>query len=102
MDHKNLEYFMKAQKLNQKQVRWALYSSRFDSTLKHVLGIRMGKADGLSKRLDLKVEVENGNKNQKWIKEEWVRRMGKRNDGSSGERTRNRIGGKNKKSKRKR
>ena len=30
------------------------------------------------------------------------RRMGKRNDGSSGGRTRNRIGGKNKKSKRKR
>ena len=29
-DHKNLEYFMKAQKLNRRQARWALYLSRFD------------------------------------------------------------------------
>ena len=27
-DHKNLEYFIKAQKLNRKQARWALYLSR--------------------------------------------------------------------------
>jgi len=26
-DHKNLEYFMKVQKLNRKQARWALYLS---------------------------------------------------------------------------
>ena len=51
-DHKNLEYFMKAQKLNQRQARWALYLSRFDFILKHVLGSKMGKADGLSRRLD--------------------------------------------------
>jgi len=36
-DHKNVEYFMKVQKLNRKQVRWALYLSRFDFILKHVL-----------------------------------------------------------------
>jgi len=47
-DHKNLEYFMKAQKLNRRQARWALYLSRFDFTLKHVVGVKMGKADGLS------------------------------------------------------
>jgi len=29
-DHKNLEYFMKAQKLNCRQAQWALYLSRFD------------------------------------------------------------------------
>ena len=29
-DHKNLEYFMKAQKLNWRQARWALYLSRFN------------------------------------------------------------------------
>jgi len=52
MDHKNLEYFMKAQKLNQRQARWALYLSRFDFTLKHVPGTKMGKADGLSRRPD--------------------------------------------------
>ena len=51
-DHKNLEYFMKAQKLNQRQAQWALYLSRFDFTLKHVLGMRMEKADGLSRRLE--------------------------------------------------
>ena len=29
-DHKNLEYFMKVQKLNWRQAKWALYLSRFD------------------------------------------------------------------------
>ena len=47
-DYKNLEYFMKVQKLNRRQARWALYLSRFDFTLKHVVGVKMGKADGLS------------------------------------------------------
>ena len=51
-DHKNLEYFMKAQKLNRRQARWTLYLSRFDFTLKYVVGTKMGKADGLSRRLD--------------------------------------------------
>jgi len=47
-DYKNLEYFMKVQKLNRRQARWALYLSRFDFTLKHVVGVKMGKVDGLS------------------------------------------------------
>ena len=51
-DHKKLEYFMKVQKLNQQQVKWALNLSRFDFTLKYVPGTKMGKADGLSRRLD--------------------------------------------------
>ena len=51
-DHKNLKYFMKVQKLNQRQARWALYLSRFNFTLKHVLESKMGKADSLSRRLD--------------------------------------------------
>ena len=42
-DHKNLEYFMKAQKLNQRQARWSLYLSRFDFALKHVAGKSMGR-----------------------------------------------------------
>ena len=46
--------------------------SRFDFTLKHMLDVRMGKIDGLSKRLDWKVEVEKDNKNQKLIIEEWI------------------------------
>ena len=36
-------------------------------------GVRMGKVDGLSKKLDWKVRVERDNKNQKLIKEEWIR-----------------------------
>ena len=52
MDHKNLEYFIKVQRLNHRQVRWALYLSRFDFTLKHMLGTRMGKVDSLSRRSD--------------------------------------------------
>ena len=48
-DHMNLEYFMKAQKLNHRQTQWALYLSRFNFTLKHVSGMKIGKADGLSR-----------------------------------------------------
>jgi len=51
-DHKNLEYFMKAQKLNQRQARWSLYLLRFDFALKHVAGKSMGRADSLSRRVD--------------------------------------------------
>jgi len=43
---------MKTQKLNRKQVCWALYLSRFNLTLQHVLEIKMGKANGLSRRPD--------------------------------------------------
>jgi len=49
IDYKNLEYFMKAQRLNRRQARWALYLSRFDFTLKHVPGTKMEKADRLSR-----------------------------------------------------
>ena len=72
MDHKNLEYFMKVQKLNQRQACWALYLSRLDFTLKHVPGTKMGKADGLSRRPDWKVGVEKDNKNQVFIKDCWL------------------------------
>ena len=51
-DHKNLEYFMKVQKLNRRQARWALYLSRFNFMLKHVPRSKMGKADSLSRRPD--------------------------------------------------
>ena len=74
-DHKNLEYFMKAQKLNRRQARWALYLSQFDFTLKHVAESKMGKTDGLSRRLDWKVGVENDNDNQIIIKDNWLRRL---------------------------
>jgi len=71
-DHKNLEYFMKAQKLNRRQARWALYLLRFNFMLKHVPGSKMGKADSLSRRLDWQVGVEKDNEDQKLVKQEWL------------------------------
>ena len=70
IDHKNLEYFVKAQKLNRRQARWALYLSRFDFTLKHVLESKMEKADSLSRRPDWKVGVERDNKDKTLVKPE--------------------------------
>ena len=74
-DHKNLEYFMKAQKLNWRQARWTLYLSRFNFTLKHIAGAKMGKADGLSRRADWKVGVDKDNDNQVFIKDNWIHSM---------------------------
>jgi len=74
-DYKNLEYFMKVQKLNQKQAQWALYLSRFDFTLKHVPETRMGKTDGLSRRPDWKVRVDKDNENQIIIKDNWLHKI---------------------------
>jgi len=73
-DHKNLKYFMTNQKLNKRQARWILFLSRFDFMLKHVLGSRMGKADGLSRRPDWRKGVERDNENRTLVKVEWLRR----------------------------
>ncbi|ESK83866.1 mary1-like reverse transcriptase, partial [Moniliophthora roreri MCA 2997] len=51
-DHKNLEYFCTAQKLNCCQACWSLYLSHFDFTLHHRPGHSMGKPDALSRRAD--------------------------------------------------
>jgi len=72
-DYKNLEYFMKAQKLNRRQARWALYLSRFDFALKHVPGSKMGKADSLSRRPDWEVGVERDNEDETLVKPEWLK-----------------------------
>jgi len=74
-DHKNLEYSMKAQKLNRRQARWALYLSWFDFTLKHVAGSKMGKADGLGRRANWKVGIDKDNENQIIIKDQWIHNM---------------------------
>jgi len=71
-DHKNLEYFMKAQKLNRRQARWSLYLSRFDFALKHVAGKSMGRADSLSRKVDWVEGVKKDNENQVMLKEEWL------------------------------
>jgi len=49
-DHKNLEYFMTAKKLNHRQARWSLHLARFDFLLHHHPGRTMGKPDVLSRR----------------------------------------------------
>ena len=78
-DHKNLKYFMKVQKLNRRQARWALYLSRFNFMLKHIPGSKMGKVDNLSRRPDWEIEVERDNKDEMLVKREWlkVRKMKK-------------------------
>jgi len=74
-DYKNLEYFTKAQKLNWRQARWALYLSRFDFTLKHVPGTKMRKTDGLSRRPDWKVGIDRDNEDQVVIKDNWIHNL---------------------------
>jgi len=71
---------MKAQKLNQRQARWALYLSRFYFALKHVAGKSMGQADSLSRRVDWAEGIERDNKNQVMLKNKWleIRAMKKR------------------------
>ena len=51
-NHKNLEYFMTAKKLNRRQARWSLHLARFDFLLHHRPECTMGKPDALSRRAD--------------------------------------------------
>jgi len=51
-DHKNLEYFMMAKKLNCCQAHWSLYLACFDFKLIYHPGCSMGKPDTLSRRPD--------------------------------------------------
>ena len=51
-DHRNLQYFMGAKKLNRRQAWWVLYLTRFDFEMIHKPGALMGKADTLSRRPD--------------------------------------------------
>jgi len=63
---------MKAQKLNCRQARWALYLSKFNFVLKHVPGSKMGKADSLSRRPNWEIGVERDNEDETLIKPEWM------------------------------
>jgi Integrase zinc binding domain/RNase H-like domain found in reverse transcriptase/Chromo (CHRromatin Organisation MOdifier) domain len=51
-DHKNLEYFMTAKKLNQRQACWSLLLARFDFLMHYRPGKTMGKSNALSQRSD--------------------------------------------------
>ncbi|KAF7783141.1 hypothetical protein Agabi119p4_2517 [Agaricus bisporus var. burnettii] len=70
-DHRNLEYFAKAQQLNRRQARWALYLSRFNFELKFRPGKTMGKADALSRRPDFEQGTKDDNKDQTLLKPEY-------------------------------
>ena len=47
-DHKNLQYFMTAKKLNRRQARWSLFLARFNFIMHHHFGKSMGKTYALS------------------------------------------------------
>ena len=64
-----------SQKLNQRQVWQALYLSYFNFTLKYISGKSIGKANGLSQRVDWQKEVEKNNKDRILIKLEQVREV---------------------------
>ncbi|KAI0996221.1 hypothetical protein K3495_g11958 [Podosphaera aphanis] len=49
-DHKNLEFFMTAQKLSERQVRWAQLSSQFNFKIKFRAGKQAARPDALSRR----------------------------------------------------
>ena len=66
IDYRNLEYFLKAQKLNHDSA--SKINIILDFTLKHVLGTKIEKVNRLSRKLDWKIGVENKIKNQKLIK----------------------------------
>jgi len=51
-NHKNLEYFMTAKKLNRRQTYWSLYLARFDFLLHHCPRRTIGKPDTLLRRAD--------------------------------------------------
>jgi hypothetical protein len=49
-DHKNLEYFMTARKLTERQMRWSLILSRYNFTISYIPGKDNERADALSRR----------------------------------------------------
>jgi len=55
-DHKNLLYLKKPQHLNQRQIRWSLFLSKFDFRIAYRPGAKGGKPDALSRRPDYKNE----------------------------------------------
>ena len=58
-DHKNLQYFMMAKKLNRRQARWSLLLAQFDFVMRHRPGKSMGKTDALSRPSDHGTALED-------------------------------------------
>ena len=60
-DHKNLNYYREAKKLNRRQARWSLYLLEFDVKLVHSPGNKMVQSDTLSWRPVLCPDEDNNN-----------------------------------------
>lgn len=56
-DHKNLEYIRSAKRLNARQVRWALFFTRFQFTITYRPGSRNTKPDALSRQFTVSEDV---------------------------------------------
>ena len=63
-DHKNLLYFKKPHHLNQRQIRWGLFLSKFDYRISYRSGEKNSRPDALSRRPDYK-ELQDGKKSIK-------------------------------------
>jgi len=61
-DHKNLTYFRKPQKLNDRQARWSLILSEYDIELLHTPGEKMIQSDAISRRSDLNPTIDENHK----------------------------------------
>jgi len=59
MDHKNLQYFQKPQKVTGRQARWIKFLQDFDYMLEHIAGTTNTIADLLSRRKDLNKGVDS-------------------------------------------
>ena len=63
-DHRNLLYFKKPQHLNQRQIRWSLFLTKFDFRISFRPGGKSGKPDSLSRRPDYMSVVSVNNKDR--------------------------------------
>jgi len=53
LDHKNLEYFLTTKQLNHRQARWSKFLSTFNFNIEHQPGSLNGRADAISRRVDI-------------------------------------------------
>jgi len=60
-DHKNLEFFMRSQRLTRRQARWSLFLNEFSFFIVHRAGRLNTQADLLSRRPDYQILPENEN-----------------------------------------
>ena len=74
MDHQNLCYFQKAQKLNWRQARWVMELGEYNFTMHHKPGKTNVKADILLRWVDHN-RGEDNNKDITVLKDEWFRRI---------------------------